>query len=74
MVPTKLRISGKQNYWANVPAESVEDHYRVNLFCPFIDHIISELDGRFAERNELTMVAVYLVPADLEKLTEEREA
>ncbi|KAJ8333395.1 hypothetical protein SKAU_G00414030 [Synaphobranchus kaupii] len=73
VVPTKRRISVKQSYRASVPTESVEDHYRVNLFYPFIDHIISELDGRFAERNEPAMLAAYLVPADLEKLTDERE-
>jgi hypothetical protein len=25
----------------NAPVESIEDHYRVNYFRPFIDHIIS---------------------------------
>ncbi|KAJ8349269.1 hypothetical protein SKAU_G00243990 [Synaphobranchus kaupii] len=61
VVPTKRRISVKQSYRASIPTESVEDHYRVNLFYPFIDHIISELDGRFAERNEPAMLAAYLV-------------
>ncbi|KAM3843293.1 52 kDa repressor of the inhibitor of the protein kinase-like [Diretmus argenteus] len=74
VVPTKRRISVKQSYRANSPSETVEDHYRVNLFYPFIDHLLSELDGRFAERNEPAMVAAYLVPAHLTKLTKEMEA
>lgn len=61
MVPTKHRVSVKQNYRANVPLESANYHYRWNLFNPFIDHIINKLDGRFSERNELTMVAAYLI-------------
>lgn len=74
VVPIKRRISVKQNFRANIPSESVEDHYRVNLFYPFVEHIISELESRFAKRSEPAMVAAYLVPADLKKLTEEKEA
>ncbi len=51
----------------------MEDHYRVNLFYPFIDHITSELDERFSESNEPALLAAYLVPKSLKKLTEERE-
>ncbi len=73
VVPTKRRITVKQNYRANISTESVEDHYRVNLFYPFIDHITSELDERFSESNEPALLAAYLVPKSLKKLTEERE-
>ncbi|KAK7132902.1 hypothetical protein R3I93_019224 [Phoxinus phoxinus] len=73
VVPTKRRISVKQNYRPNVSTESVEDHYRVNLFYPFIDHITTELDERFSESNEPALLAAYLVPKSLKKLSEERE-
>ncbi len=73
VVPKKRRITVKQNYRANISTESVEDHYRVNLFYPFIDHITSELDERFSESNEPALLAAYLVPKSLKKLTEERE-
>ncbi len=73
VVPTKRRITVKQNYRANISTESVEDHYRVNLFYPFIDHITSELDERFSESNEPALLVAYLVPKSLKKLTEERE-
>ncbi|KAK0135490.1 repressor of the inhibitor of the protein kinase [Merluccius polli] len=72
VVPAKQRISVKQNYRPNVPTESLEDHYMVNVFYPFIDHITSELDARFSQRNEPAMLAAYLVPKALKKLTEER--
>ena len=71
MVPAKQRISVKQNYTPNVPTESVEYHYRVNVFYPFIDHITSEL--MFSQRNEPAMLVAYLVPKALKKLTKKRE-
>lgn len=73
VVPAKRRVCLNQNYRANVASETVEDHYRINLFYPFVDHITSELDARFSERNEPAMLAAYLVPKDLKKLTKERE-
>lgn len=68
VVPSKRRISVKQNYRPNVPTESV-----VNVFYPFIDHITSELDARFSQRNEPAMLAACLVPKALKQLTAERE-
>ena len=59
VVPSKRRISVKQNFRANIPSESVEDHDRVNLFYTFAEHIISELESRFAKRKEPAMVAAY---------------
>ena len=41
------RIAKKMNYRANAPSESPEEHYRVNMCIPFLDHIINELDARF---------------------------
>ena len=40
VVPMKPRSAQRQRYRANVPAEDIEDYYRVNFFLPFIDHII----------------------------------
>lgn len=58
----KRRISVKQSHRPNVPTESVEHHYRVNVLCLFIDHITSELDAMFSQRNEAALLPAYLVP------------
>lgn len=73
VTPVKKRIAGKQQHRGNAPAESIEDHYRVNLFLPFIDHVTTELRTRFAESTEPALLAALLVPTELPQLSEERE-
>lgn len=36
----KPRSTQRQRHRANAPVESIEEHFRVNYFLPFIDHII----------------------------------
>lgn len=73
VTPVKKRIAGKQQHRGNAPAESTEDHYRVNLFLPFIDHVTTELRTRFAESTEPALLAALLVPTELPQLSEERQ-
>ncbi|KAK5868034.1 hypothetical protein PBY51_012481 [Eleginops maclovinus] len=73
VVPAKRRVSVRQTYRANVTTESVEDHYRINLFYPFLDHITAQLDERFAKNNKPPILASYLVPSSLKYLTPARE-
>lgn len=40
VVPSKPRSTQRQRHRANAPVESIEEHFRVNYFLPFIDHII----------------------------------
>ncbi|XP_048727017.1 zinc finger MYM-type protein 1-like [Ostrea edulis] len=71
VVPTKPRIAQRQRHRANAPVESIEDHYRVNYFLPFIDHIISHLNSRFPEELKAIFYGNYLVPALLNKINPE---
>ena len=45
IVPTAPRTTGRQLHRANAPAVDPKEYYRVNVAVPFLDHIISELDG-----------------------------
>ena len=45
----KPRTSGRQRHRANAAAETVEQHYRINIFIPLIDHIIKHLNDRFLD-------------------------
>lgn len=67
VVPAKRRISVKQTYRANITTQSVEDHYRINLFYPFIDYITTQLDERFAKCNEPPMLAILLEKTNTRK-------
>jgi hypothetical protein len=51
----------RERYRANVPVESIEDHYRVNYFFLFIDHtffIISHLNSRFIDFYIIEMLYI----------------
>eukprot|EP00794_Sanderia_malayensis_P009462 gene9462-10449_t len=49
--PGKLRTAQKQLNRANTPAESISEYYERVLTLPFIDHLTSEMQNRFSERN-----------------------
>ena len=48
IVPTAPRTTRRQRHCANAPAVGPKEYYRVNVAVPFLDHIISELDGQFS--------------------------
>uniref|UniRef100_A0A667WQR9 TTF-type domain-containing protein n=1 Tax=Myripristis murdjan TaxID=586833 RepID=A0A667WQR9_9TELE len=73
VAPVKKRVTVKQQHRGNAPADSVAEHYRLNLFLPFIDHVTEELRTRFAESSEPALVAALLVPKALPQLTEEKQ-
>ena len=45
--PTKPRVAKRQTERSNNPSTTVEEHYRVNLAIPFIDHILENIDTKF---------------------------
>jgi len=51
VLPTKSRSTQMQRQRASAPVEHIEDHYRVNYFLPFIDHIISHLNSSDFPKN-----------------------
>lgn len=73
VIPQKKRVTVRQQYRENAPTQSIEEHYRVNLFYTFIDYLISELETRFSDRTEPALLAHYLVPRHLSKLTKGNE-
>ena len=40
------RIAGHQQHRNNVPAPTVKDYWRLNIFLPFMDHLRIELEDR----------------------------
>lgn len=73
VVPSKKRVTNRQKNRENAPSQSIEEHYRINLFYPFIDHVTSQLNTRFVENSEPAMLAMYLIPSALSKLTKEKQ-
>ena len=49
----KPRVNSRQTQRANAPASTSMDHYRVNLFLPFVDTVIQQLNTRFESHNDV---------------------
>jgi hypothetical protein len=43
------RIVGRQTVGANAPSSPPEEHYRKNLYLPYIDHLLMELKSMFGD-------------------------
>ena len=43
----KPRVTGRQTQRSNYDAEEAEEFYRVSLYLPYIDHLLSDLKRRF---------------------------
>lgn len=67
---TKPRTTGRQIHRSNTPAQSVEDYWRINLFYPFIDQLIAELQDRLCKPMP-RLKAQYLLPSHISKSTTE---
>ena len=58
---------------ANAPATTPEEYYRVNYYYPFVDHVTLHLQSRFLDDIKDAMLAYYLLPKKLAKLTSDIE-
>ena len=61
------RISTKQQHRGNVKTSSPYDHYRVNVFNPFVDYVLSEMKTRFPKEHPLLQLH-QLIPSMIENL------
>lgn len=68
---TKPRTTRVQRHRANAGPEDQppSDYYKINVYFPFIDHVISELETRFSDEHEGLLAAQNLIPVNLPQLT-----
>ena len=57
---------------ANFDTEQPEDYFRVTIFIPYIDSLLSSLRARFCESNSIIEALSRLVPAEMSKLSKEK--
>ena len=66
------RTAKQQCHRANAsttPNQSPEDYYRINVYYPFIDHVIQELNSRFPQDQHAGLIAAqHLMPTNLHNL------
>ena len=74
--PQKPRSANRQRHRANAGAaeQSVEQYFKLNVFHPFLDHIITHLQNRFPTEIQNVMYASYLIPKRLRQMSPEIEA
>jgi len=61
------RISFRQTLRSNHPTKSPIDYYRISIFIPYLDSIISSLKCRFDEKNEETFSIFSLHSKNIKK-------
>ena len=59
------RIVKHQTMRTNVPAETPKNYYLRNLYYPFLDSVILQLDQRFSGHAEAVMRLSSLLPANI---------
>lgn len=67
--PKLPRVVGTQKYRSNIPTSDAKEYYRVSLFIPFLDEVLSHLDNRFSEHQPIITSLFNIVPARVVKLT-----
>jgi len=49
---TAPRITNRQKGRSNNPAETAQIYYKINVYYPFLDHVLNELTARFSNHHE----------------------
>ena len=62
------RVEKHQTMRSNVPAESPKNYYLRNLYYPFVDSMILQLDQRFSGHVKAVMRLSSLLPANKAQL------
>jgi hypothetical protein len=61
---SKPRIvgKGKQINRANATSDTAEEHYRINIYIPFLDHVLSQITERFTGHFNLVQQLSSIIP------------
>ena len=70
----KPRTARVQTHRSNTGSvdQSSSTYYQLNVFYPFIDHVINELETRFSHDHEGLVAVQHLVPFSLKDLSEDQ--
>lgn len=56
------RMAARASQRSNAPGETAEIYYRRNVFYPFVDHVVTELDARFKPHEDAIEGIQLLLP------------
>ncbi|CAI6363381.1 unnamed protein product [Macrosiphum euphorbiae] len=63
------RITSEQKNRINYETDSAEHYYRLSIFIPYLDSLISSLSQRFSSINTIAFSISLLHPTNIEKYT-----
>ena len=69
----KPRTAQRQMNRQNVPAEGVSQYYELNITLPFIDHLVSQIQNRFSDRNVAILNEFCASPAKVVSMRDWRQ-
>jgi len=67
-IPRKTNHQSQRSNHNCSSNDSIEDYYRVSMYIPYLDFIISSLNNRFNENNETSFKLCWLLPNKMVKL------
>lgn len=67
--PSKPRLAPAQQHRPNVATEDVSSYWRINLYLPFVDHLMVEMDFRLL-KAEPRYCAQHLLPSKVGQITD----
>jgi len=62
-------ITSKQKNRTNYETYSAEHYYRLSIFIPYLDSLISSLSRRFSSTNKIAFSISLLYPTNIKKYT-----
>ena len=68
--PSFRRVAQRQRHRPNVEATDASTYWRQNMYLPFVDHLLPELDLRLLNAQP-SYSAQYLIPKKLIHITDE---
>ena len=66
---TTPRRCGGQTKQSNVPSATTDEYYKIGVFIPAIDHLITEIEFRFSSVQVNGTQGMYLIPENLGMLS-----
>jgi hypothetical protein len=55
-VQPSLPRGGRQKNRPNAPAQTPTEYWRINMYLPFVDHLVSEMENRLLQNNERYLI------------------
>ena len=59
------RFAKKQQHRENHPFSSSSEYYKKSVTIPIVDHLLTEMNSRFANESLVTYTGLYIIPSKL---------